>query len=119
VFDTINRAGATVVWIGLPIVSSPTVTDSFDKINALVVREAKRAGRGRRSTSTRTRCSPATTAASPSTWRTRRATRSRCGAGDGTHFDTAGGDMIAREVLRQLNKVYDLTSWRHKQKQGA
>jgi len=34
--------------------------------------------------------------------------------GDGTHFDTAGGDMIAREVLRQLNKVYDLTSWRHK-----
>ena len=35
-------------------------------------------------------------------------------AGDGVHFESAGGDMIAREVLRQLNKVYDLTSWRHK-----
>ena len=44
VMDTINRAGATVVWIGLPIVSSPTVTDAFDKINAIVVKEAKRRG---------------------------------------------------------------------------
>ena len=76
------------------------------------------AGRRRRSTSTRTRCSPATTAASPSTSRTRRATRSRCAPGDGVHFDTAGGDMIAREVLRQLNKVYDLTSWRHKSRRA-
>jgi len=44
VMDTINRAGATVVWIGLPIVSSPTVTEGFDKINAIVVKEAKRRG---------------------------------------------------------------------------
>ena len=33
-------------------------------------------------------------------------------AGDGVHFDTAGGDIIAREVLKQLNKLFDLTSWR-------
>ena len=33
-------------------------------------------------------------------------------AGDGVHFDTAGGDMIAREVLKQLNVLFDLTSWR-------
>ena len=33
-------------------------------------------------------------------------------AGDGVHFDVAGGDIIAREVLRQLNKEFDLTSWR-------
>ena len=33
-------------------------------------------------------------------------------AGDGVHFDTAGGDLIAREVLKQLNELFDLTSWR-------
>ncbi len=35
-------------------------------------------------------------------------------AGDGVHFDVAGGDMIAREVLKQLNEQFDLTSWRNK-----
>ena len=36
-------------------------------------------------------------------------------AGDGVHFETAGGDMIAREVLKQLNLRFDLTSWRKQQ----
>jgi hypothetical protein len=36
-------------------------------------------------------------------------------AGDGVHFERAGGDMIARIVLKELNKVFDLTSWRKKQ----
>ena len=35
-------------------------------------------------------------------------------AGDGVHFDTAGGEMIAREVLKRLNELFDLTSWRNK-----
>jgi hypothetical protein len=33
-------------------------------------------------------------------------------ASDGVHFDVAGGDMIAREVLKRLNELFDLTSWR-------
>ena len=37
-------------------------------------------------------------------------------ADDGVHFERAGGDMIARIVLKELNKVFDLTSWRKKQK---
>ncbi len=36
----------------------------------------------------------------------------RVRASDGVHFETAGGRIIAREVLRALNKAYDLTSWR-------
>ena len=36
-------------------------------------------------------------------------------ADDGVHFERAGGDMIARVVLKELNKVFDLTSWRNKQ----
>ena len=35
-------------------------------------------------------------------------------ADDGVHFEGEGGDMIAREVLKQLNRAYDLTSWRKK-----
>ncbi len=35
-------------------------------------------------------------------------------AEDGVHFEREGGDMIAREVLKALNRVYDLTSWRRK-----
>jgi hypothetical protein len=33
-------------------------------------------------------------------------------AADGVHFEREGGDMIAREVLKALNKQFDLTSWR-------
>jgi hypothetical protein len=33
-------------------------------------------------------------------------------ADDGVHFEREGGDMIARVVLRELNRKFDLTSWR-------
>ena len=34
---------------------------------------------------------------------------------DGVHFEREGGDMIARVVLKALNKEFDLTSWRKQQ----
>ncbi len=37
-------------------------------------------------------------------------------ADDGVHFERTGGDMIARVVLKELNKEFDLTSWRKKPK---
>ena len=74
VMDIVNRAGGTVVWIGLPITRSEAQTQRFDIVNAVVQKEAKSAREARRSSSTPTRCSRATRAASPSTWRTRRAT---------------------------------------------
>ena len=30
-----------------------------------------------------------------------------------------GGDIIAREVLKQLNELFDLTSWRKQASRGA
>jgi len=114
VFDTINRAGATVVWIGLPIVSSPTVTDSFDKINALVVQEAKRRGPRKAIYIDTYTMFAGDNGGFTEYLEDAKGDPVKVRAGDGVHFDTAGGDMIAREVLRQLNKVYDLTSWRKK-----
>jgi len=33
-------------------------------------------------------------------------------ADDGVHFERAAGDLIARKVLAQLNRRFDLTSWK-------
>ena len=45
--DIVNRAGGVVVWIGLPVARSETETQEFDKINAIVLKEAKTAARAR------------------------------------------------------------------------
>ena len=110
--DTVNRAGGVVVWIGLPITRSEAQTQRVRRDQRDRPEGGKGRARARRSSSTPTRCSRATTADSPSTWRTTRGDTVKVRAGDGVHFDTAGGDMIAREVLKQLNMLFDLTSWR-------
>ena len=76
--DTINRAGAFVVWIGLPQTRSPEQTQRFDIVNAVVQREARKRAGGPRS-STRTPCSRETTAGSRSTCRTPAESSSRSG----------------------------------------
>ena len=45
VMDIINRAGGTVVWIGLPITRSEAQTQRFDIVNAVVQKEAKARGK--------------------------------------------------------------------------
>ena len=109
--DTINRAGAFVVWIGLPQTNSADQTRRFDVVNAVVQKEArKRAGR----------------AAFIDTYtmfagddggfaqylRDGSGRLRKVRADDGVHFEREGGDMIARVVLKELNREFDLTSWR-------
>jgi len=112
--DAINRAGAFVVWIGLPQTRSAAQTQRFDVVNAVVEKEArKRAGRA-------TYVDTYTMFAGddggyaqylPDGSGELRKVR----ADDGVHFEREGGDMIARVVLKALNKQFDLTSWRKKQ----
>jgi len=33
-------------------------------------------------------------------------------AGDGVHFERAGGDLVAREVVARFQRAFDLTGWR-------
>ncbi len=113
-FDAINRAGAHVVWIGLPQTSSPDQTRRFDIVNAAVAAEARERPDGV------TYLDTYTTFAGPDGGYTEYLDKPSGGsikvrAGDGVHFERAGGDMIAREVLKALNKKYDLTSWRKQQ----
>ena len=112
VMDTINRAGGTVVWIGLPITNNEAQTQRFDTLNALVVKEAKRRGPSRAIFIDTYTMFAGDSGGFTEYMQNGRGDSVKVRAGDGVHFDVAGGDMIAREVLKQLNKEFDLTSWR-------
>ena len=114
VMDTINRAGAFAIWIGLPQTSSPDQTARFDVVNAVAEKQArKRPGRA-------AYVDTYTMFAGDDGGYTQYLPNGsgqleKVRAGDGVHFERAGGDMIARIVLKELNKVFDLTSWRKNQ----
>jgi hypothetical protein len=114
VMDTINRAGAFAIWIGLPQTSSRDQTARFDVVNAVAEKQArKRPGRA-------AYVDTYTMFAGDDGGYTQYLPNGsgqleKVRAGDGVHFERAGGDMIARIVLKELNKVFDLTSWRKKQ----
>ena len=111
--DLINRAGGFVVWIGLPQTQSAEQTRRFDVINAVVQKEAlERPGRA-------AFIDTYTTFAGDDGGYTEyladpNGSLRKVRAGDGVHFEREGGDIIAREVLKTLNRAYDLTSWRKK-----
>ncbi len=109
--DTANRAGAHVVWIGLPQTRSPEQTARFDVVNAVVLKEARK--REGKVTFIDTYTLFASDTGGYADYLDRPGGGSlKVRAGDGVHFERAGGDMIAREVLKALNRAYDLTSWR-------
>lgn len=113
VMDAINRAGAFVVWIGLPITRDAAQTERFDRINAIVEREARRRrGRVAYIDTYSTFASDSGGFAQYLTDASGKKVLVR--SPDGVHFERAGGDMIARMVLHALNQEFDLTSWRKK-----
>lgn len=117
VMDVINRAGGFVVWIGLPQTSSPEQTRRFDVVNAVVQKEARKREGHAAFIDTYTMFAGSDggyTQYLPDGSGDLRRVR----ADDGVHFEREGGDMIAREVLKQLNKAFDLTSWRKKRTNG-
>jgi hypothetical protein len=115
--DVINRAGGFVVWIGLPQTNSPEQTRRFDVVNAVVQKEARKREGYAAFIDTYTMFAGDDGGYAqylPDGSGDLRKVR----ADDGVHFEREGGDMIAREVLKQLNKAYDLTSWRKKRTGG-
>jgi uncharacterized protein len=113
VLDTVNRAGAVVVWIGLPITRSPAQTQRFDTMNA-IVHQVTDARPGKAIFIDTYAMFAGDNGGFVEYLENAAGDTIKVRTGDGVHFDTAGGDMIAREVLKQLNKLFDLTSWRKK-----
>jgi uncharacterized protein len=113
VLDAVTRAGAFVVWIGLPITRDSAQTRRFDTINAIIQSEArKRKGRVAFIDTYATFASDSGGFAQYLTDASGKQVLVR--APDGVHFERAGGDMIARSVFAALNEQFDLTSWRKK-----
>jgi uncharacterized protein len=109
--DAVNRAGAKVIWVGLPITRDADQSRRFDVINAVVRKQAlKRDGKAVYLDTYTTFASDDGGFAEYLQDGSGQSTRVR--AGDGVHFEPAGGDLIAREVLRRLGDLYDFTSWR-------
>jgi hypothetical protein len=109
--DMINRAGALVVWIGLPQTRSAEQTQRFDVVNAVVQKEARR--REGRAVFIDTYTMFAGNDGGFAEYLPNAAGKLvRVRASDGVHFEREGGDIIARQVLKALNQTYDLTSWR-------
>ena len=111
--DSVNRAGVFVVWIGLPITRDAAQTRRFDTINAITESEARKRKGGVAFIDTYA------TFASDSGGFAQYLTdvsgkQILVRAPDGVHFEAAGGDIIARNVLHALNQQFDLTSWRRK-----
>ena len=115
VMDTINRAGGFVVWIGLPQTRAPDQTQRFDVVNAVAEKQARK--RPGRAAYVDTYTMFAGDDGGYAQYLPDGAGRlEKVRADDGVHFERTGGDMIARIVLKELNKVFDLTSWRKKPK---
>jgi hypothetical protein len=109
--DTINRAGAFVVWIGLPQTRSLEQTQRFDVVNAVVQREAAKR-KGKVAFVDTYTMFAGDDGGYTDYLETASGRLLQVRARDGVHFQPAGGDIIARAVLKSLNKAYDLTSWR-------
>jgi hypothetical protein len=113
--DLINRAGAYVVWVGLPITRDPAQTARFDAINGVVAQEIdKRPGGAVYLDTYSLLAAPSGGYAQYLTTLSGEVEQVR--APDGVHFSPAGAAIVARQVLKDLNEAYDLTSWRRGQR---
>ena len=113
VIDALNRAGAFVIWIGLPQTRDADQTRRFDVVNSVVVKQTRKRP-GRAAYIDTYTAFAGDDGGYAEYLHTGSGKLEKVRAGDGVHFERAGGDIIARLVLRELNKEFDLTSWRKK-----
>ncbi len=111
VFDLARRAGAHVVWLGLPVTDDATQSSRFGIVNAAAAAEA------RERPEAVTFVDSYLLLAGPDGGYAEYLTRPGGGqvkvrAPDGVHFEPAGGDIVADEVLEALGRTYDFTSWK-------
>lgn len=110
-FDIVNRGGAHAVWIGLPQTSDTSLTQKFEVLNAAVHAEAIE--RPRSVSYIDTYISLAGSDGRYAEYVSLPGEGDvKIRADDGVHFEPAGGDIIAREVLEALGEAYDISSWK-------
>jgi uncharacterized protein len=115
--DTVIRGGGFIVYLGMPIVQSPNESRDFDLINRILYQEAKKRPTGAVYVDTWYQFADPKTGGFAEYLKNAHGELVKVRANDGVHFEPAGGDIIARLVLKEINKRYDLTSWK-KQHRG-
>jgi len=112
--DTVIRGGGFIVYLGMPIVQSPNESRDFDLINRILYQEAKKRPKGAAYVDTWYQFADPKTGGFAEYLPNAHGQLIKVRANDGVHFEPAGGDIIARLVLKEINKRYDLTSWRRR-----
>jgi hypothetical protein len=110
--DTVIRGGGFIVYLGMPIVSSPNESRDFDLMNRIIYQEAKKRPKGALYVDTYLRFADPKTGGYSQYLRNASGDLVKVRSDDGVHFEPAGGDIIARLVLKSLNERFDLTSWK-------
>jgi hypothetical protein len=110
--DTVIRGGGFIVYIGMPIVSSSSESHDFDLLNRIIYQQAKRRPHGALYLDTYLRFADPKTGGYAEYLPNASGDLVKVRSGDGVHFEPAGGDIIARLVLKALNQRFDLTSWK-------
>lgn len=111
--DTVTRDGRLLIWIGVPITRSPEQSERFRVLNTVYQTEAaKRPGKVFFVNTYKLFQDENGNYADYLPKANGELVHVR--APDGVHFQPEGGDWIAREVLRDIREVYDVTSWKQK-----
>jgi hypothetical protein len=114
--DTVIRGGGFIVYLGMPIVQSPSESRDFDLINRILYQEAKKRAGHALYVDTWFQFADPKTGGYAEYLKNAHGDLVKVRANDGVHFEPAGGDIIARLVLKAINKQFDLTSWKKNQR---
>jgi len=107
----LNRRSVFVVWIGLPITPDDEQTARFEVLNRIVAEEARRRPAGMAFVDTYPLFQDET--GHYAEYLPNEAGQLiKMRQADGVHFERAGGDRVARVIIKRLNERFDLTSWR-------
>lgn len=112
--DTVIRGGGFIVYLGMPIVQSPNESHDFDLINRILYQEAKKRAGHALYIDTWFKFADPKTGGYAEYLPNAQGQLVKVRSNDGVHFEPAGGDIIARLVLKAINEHFDLTSWKHR-----
>jgi hypothetical protein len=112
--DDVTARGAFLVWVGLPITRDAGERGRFRLLNRIYRSEAEKR-RGRVAFVDTYDLFESDGGGYTDYLQNDKGDLVRVRADDGVHFQPAGGDMIAWQVMKALRDHFDLTSWRKRQ----
>jgi uncharacterized protein len=109
--DLVNQAGGFVVWLGLPITDDAAQSRRWRLLNRATLAEAQRRAGKVAYVDMYGLLSENGEFASYLENKDGELVQVR--APDGVHLERAGGDIIAKQVVREVRQVYDVWSWKN------